>query len=222
MICAPVAGRHGAVAVETRAGEVAAARRAERLEDRVAVLERAEPCRPVRWCDRPAARAPRAGCPRAARSRPAMTPARRARPAGPPPRATNAPSRSAVSCATGTSFRMTTDARCRSSAVSDVDRLGRRCRTAAPRRAPARATGTGSRRACAPGRSAMMMRSGALGETTKLKALSSGERVGGNPHRPARVARRRRERREGHRRRAVAGSTVDVLGLDRRGRRPRA
>ncbi len=90
----------------------------------------------------------------------------------PPPRATNAPSRSAVSCGTGTSLRMTTDARCRSSVVSASIDLAAISNGGASPSASARDRYRLASRG-APGRSAMTMRSGALGETRKWKALSS-------------------------------------------------
>ena len=77
--------RHAPVAVDRARGEVAAARRAERLEDRVAVLEAAEPRRRRRACGRP--RSPSApGSSAAPCGHDARAPATTSRP---PPRSTN-------------------------------------------------------------------------------------------------------------------------------------
>ncbi len=103
------------IAIEAGGGEVAAARRTERFEDRMTVLERAEPRGLAASCDRRA----RPAAPAGSRFRSPATPVRGpATSSSPPPPWTNVDSRVAVSCETGVSFRTTMAARCRSSTVS--------------------------------------------------------------------------------------------------------
>ena len=126
-------------------GEVAAARCAEGFENGIAVPERAKPCRlarrPIDWLPQ---RGPEDVC-RTAGSRPRRAAAERDQ------QSTAArderPSRSAVNCATGTSLRITTDARCRSSVVSSESIDARRFQMGAFHPRPARASDRGWYRA---------------------------------------------------------------------------
>ena len=201
---ARLAAWYGAIAIEARGREVAAARRAEQLEHRVAVFEAAQPRRRRVVRSTGVAGERRARSPAACAGQVACGPAAMSRP--PPPRR-SAPSRSASSSGTWTSLRTTTgasrDRRPTPSPASRVAQLDARRLADRQRARQVERLAVGAGAVDDDGAHRLGRRDD---EVEHVVARQARRRAACTVR--AHVARRDGERREGHARRSARGATL--------------